>query len=234
MTMQLRQFGFYMLAITAIMIGCTNGSSNAEAPVTFGGGSQRLPSKDVQDIVSYADQLSVFSVVSESEIQPPEEVFERGEGYIGRKVTIRIEQNLWNRGPIAEAKGDIELTVQGWTLHDNERRLFSLAGAPRLEVGKRYVGPLVLLSGGRFGDGEWSVFAPWTTLRLEGDRTVRSEVVVGITPEPVAVMLTGKSLGELAQLFGETQPDPFSLQYAELDPESRYILASQARRTSGE
>ncbi len=231
----LRRGPYFLLVLVALVIvGCTGGDQGEEPVVTFGSGDPRFPTASIQDIVSYSDQLATFEVISEREIAPPKEVFERGEGYIGRTVTVRIEQEHWNSNRILTDAKEIQLTVQGWALHDGERRLFSFAGVPRLEVGKRYVAPLVFLSGGRFGAGEWALYDSSTALELVDGKPVATRLVEGVKLPEATSLLIEYSLEELGHLFSTTEPDPIAAQFSELDPDSRYSAVVSAKRARGD
>jgi len=217
------------LTLVIALIGCTS-SNNTETTTTSGSAYTRLPSDDVEDIVTYADQVSVFSVIAEREIEPPPEVYERGEGYLGREITIRIEDTLWSRGVIANAEGDIDLKVQGWVMHENIRRPIQFNGAPRLELGNTYVGPLVWLTGDPFGDGEWVGYTSGANIQVINERTAEPDLATNPRFEDIAITLGGKSISELEQILNNTPPDRFSIQHADLDPESRWSAATRSKR----
>ena len=75
--------------LVAAFAGC--GSSRS---LVVGEGSDRFFDETYTDWVSFADQLSIVSVVAEEEEPPPAEVLQRGEGYISRTVTLRVENSL--------------------------------------------------------------------------------------------------------------------------------------------
>lgn len=111
-------------------------------------GDSAFPSETISDVITYADQVSEFIVVSERDGKP-----EGGqEPYIPRYVTIRIVANLWE-GPRINGRSDLlgstvdsEVEILTWgsvTGGDiNEPRAITAQGEPRLEVGESYVGAL--------------------------------------------------------------------------------------------
>ncbi|MDA1279291.1 MAG: hypothetical protein O3B95_04535 [Chloroflexi bacterium] len=222
-------FGLLTVLVVALS-GCTAGKG--EPASANESAHMRLPSDDVEDIVTYADQFSVFSVIAEREIEPPLEVYERGEGYLGREITIRIEDTLWSRGVVANAEGEIDLKVLGWVMHENVRRPIQFNDAPRLMPGTTYVGPLVWLTGEPFGDGMWVGYTSPANLEVENGRIVKPELDATAKPKPIVEALSGKSLTEVRQVFAVASPDPFSLEFSDLDPETRWRTTTRARQAS--
>jgi hypothetical protein len=199
------------VASVAALAAC--GGSSSSSMLVVGEGSDRFPSETLTDWASYADQLSVVTVVDERELAPPSEVVERGEGYVGRVVTLRIEQTLWHRRGGPTARGDVSTTVQGWVLQDGERRPFAVAGGPRLEVGGRYLAPLVHVQ------GEWVPLGIGATLPLDGDVATTS----GVAGHPSAIgeAMRGKAVTDVAELLAATPADPVAAKYAHLEPDER-------------
>ena len=198
------------------------GGSTPSASLVVGEGSDRFPSETLSDVSSYADQLSVVTVVDESEIAPPSEVVERGEGYVGRTVTLRIEQTVWKRKGGPTARGTIRTTVQGWVLQDGVRRPFAVAGGPRLELGGRYLAPLLRVSG-----NEWITLSSGATLPLEGD--VATTAGVAGHASPIGEAMQGKSVSDVADLLARTPADPVAAKYAHLEPDERLKAVQRER-----
>lgn len=145
--------GRFALTLAAVgLMGCsTDGAEqpHSEPADVDSMAEAAFPADGAVDFVTYADQLSVFSVVAERRQQ-------RGgveTDDLPRLVTIRVERNLW-LGPRADsgaalAEGDeVELATWGpiGTTDDDTIRF----GEPLLAVGERYVGGL-LMSTGSFG-----------------------------------------------------------------------------------
>lgn len=102
--------------------------------------------------------MSVITVLGEEEIPPPVEVLERQEGYIGRKVRLRIDQDLWVRDGLTAFAGEFETIGEGWVLRAGTRSETSLGGA-RMRVGGVYVIPLTEFERGWGALTPRSVFA---------------------------------------------------------------------------
>jgi len=89
--------------------GCGN-SPNGPASVAFSG-SAVIPHEGFRDWISYSDQVSVVTVVSEGELPVDSAVLERGEGSIGRRVTIRIDETIWSVAERPALEGEHEMTT---------------------------------------------------------------------------------------------------------------------------
>ena len=211
------------LAAIATLAAC--GGSSSPSALVVGEGSDRFPSETLTDWASNADQLSVVTVVDERELAPPSDVVELGEGYVGRVVTLRIERTLWHRRGGPTARGDVSTTVQGWVLQDGERHPFAVAGGPRLEVGGRYLAPLVRVQG-----GEWVPLGIGATLPLDGDVATTS----GVAGHPSAIgeAMRGKAVAEVADLLARTPADPVAAKYAHLDPDERLKAVQREKGAS--
>lgn len=222
--------GVIPLFSLAVIAAVACGDSTSSGPSVAGGNaSWKFPHSTLTDWVSYADQVSVLTVLEEEEIPPPPEVIERGEGYIGRRITVRVEETVWARSGAPSVVGEFQTRVLGWTMHDSERRPTVLGGAyPRLEVGDRYLSPLVM------SDGEWVTLSSEVVLPLAGDVVASFDVMQGTRALPLVEEMIGKTVDEVASLVAETSPDPLAVQYAELEPVERVEAVQQATAAGGE
>lgn len=204
-----------LLCILPVVAFAASGGGSSPRLVV-GEGSDRFLDETLTDWVSYADQLSVFTVLAEDEEEPPAEVLAGGEGYISRTVTLRIEKTLWKRAAAPSADGTVRVITDGWVLENGERHPFAIWGGPRLEVGNTYLAPLVRAP----RDGaEWTPLSAASTLPLQGN-AVTGEGIVGI-PSLIAKALNGKSPTGLAVTLERTAPDPVAAKYFDLDPDAR-------------
>jgi hypothetical protein len=204
-----------LCVLSAVSLAACGGSTSSSSLVA-GEASGRFLDESYSDWVSFADQLSVFSVVAEEEETPAPEVVERGEGYISRTVTLRIERTLWRRRGAPAAHGRIRVITAGWILEGGERHPYAIWGGPRLEVGMRYLAPLVRAP----RDGvDWTPLSDGSTLPLTGN-AITVAGVVGV-PSAIAASLNGRSPDEVAAIVDRTPPDPVAEKYADLDPDAR-------------
>jgi hypothetical protein len=103
----------------------------------------RYPSVSANEWVTYADHVAVVTPVSETEIAADTTEVERGEGMIGRKVTLRVDKILWsNPQAAAPAPQSFDRESSGWVFKDTERAKFALHERPRVETGHTYVAAL--------------------------------------------------------------------------------------------
>lgn len=185
---------------------------------------QKLPSSSLRDWASYADQLSVVSVLSEQEIPPPAVVRETGEGYIGRSITLHIDDTLWRRPGAPNLEGTLQMTVSGWILRRGQQPVKAVVGkGARPEPGARYLVPLVRYDAGSWGPLGVGLFLP---LESANGATIISETP-GDTPSVEA--LEGKSVSAAARAVAETPPDPAAVGYAHLPPEARFQAVARAQ-----
>lgn len=178
-----------------------------------------IPNQSLADWVSYAHQVSVVSVVSEAEIEPPPEVRARKEGYIGRTVTVRLEDTLWV-APGAEAlSGELTMTVIGWHLKGDRKLPFG----GRLEVGNRYLVPLASIK------GRWAGMTVGNPVLVEDTRVaMRLREAKSWISE-----LAGVSLADVRKRLAETAPDPVAVRFAHLPGGERAEAVRQAKGQAG-
>jgi hypothetical protein len=221
----LMQASIWVTIVSALgaLIGC--GGSRSTSQVVVGEGSGRFPDHTLSDWVSYADQLSVVLVTAQEALPADNGTLARGEGYIGRIVTLKINRTLWTRestGP--SAKGNIRIVTYGWVLQDGMRYQFAGLGGPRLEVGRRYVLPLVRAP----RDGvAWTALSVASTIPLEG-ALMTTERIIG-QPSRIASSLEGRAPAALARLLARTPPDPIAARFWRLSPDARVHAVLRAR-----
>jgi hypothetical protein len=214
--------------LSVAALAAYGGSSSSSSRLVVGEGSGRFLSERFSDWVSYADQLSIVSVIREEELAADNGTFERGEGYIGRAATLRVERTLWRRAGAPSAADTIRVITYGWVLQDWKRHSFAGWGGPRLEVGGRYLTPLVRAP----RDGaDWTPLSVESTLPLAGS-SITTTGIVGL-PSPIAKSMNGKSPEALAQILAHTQPDPIAAKYWNLGPDERVHAVLRARGGTG-
>lgn len=204
------------LALFASAAGCSGDSSTAGPGAIPLAADVIIPNQSLTDWVSYANQVSVVTVLSEAEIEPPPEVRARREGYIGRTVVLRIDDTLWTAPGVSAVQGQISMTVIGW--HLKGARKIPFGG--RLEVGTTYVMPIASIKG-QWADA--SVTAPVPTAGL---------LVAGSAKDGTAWTreLAGVSLSALSARLAATPPDPVAAQFAHLPGGER---ADAVRKAQG-
>jgi hypothetical protein len=206
------------LMLLVLLAACSQESRGT--PVVAGDGAGRLPAESLRDWVSYADEVAVFTVASEQELQTPQEESARGEGLVGRTVELQVNKILWRR-PGSQPAGDVlDVATYGWVLKDGEQISFAPSSGPRLEVGRTYVAPLV-----RFSDGEWGPQSDDSVVEVRDGSLVwtgRGQ------PSRPAASLTGKSTAEVAQQVSAARAYPAAIANAQLSAEDRAAVVNGA------
>lgn len=204
------------LLVAAIVAGCV-GDDDHPAPVAASM-EEKFPSESLSDWVSYAQQVSVLTVLSEAQVPPPDEVWQRKEGYIGRIVTVRIDHDLWVAPGATPVHGEQQMLDWGWLLKGERLTPFSKA---MLQPGEQYVVPLAS-SRGKLGSISVSA------IRISG-ASVAADVV---SDQAWIRELGGQSLRQLEASLRAAVPDPVAVRFAHMDPADRVEAVRAAR--SGE
>lgn len=225
-----------MAALVACGPGYTgpDAEPDASTQIITGSADHKLPAESLTDWVSYMDQISVVTVISERQIEPDPGDASRGEGLVGREVTLRVERTIWNRDNAPVAEGEITVRAWGWILHDHELIPTKATGSTRIEVGGRYVAPLVQMDSVITDGKVWALLSNGgSTMPLLGDRIVADNH----QPERSAAYvreLVGSSVDELAALVHETEPYPVAAMHMDLEPQERFraVIDEQHAQTS--
>jgi hypothetical protein len=205
-----------LLPVVVAVVAWTATSGGPESPrlLVVSGGAGRFPAESFTDWVSYADQVSVVSVAAEE--ARPAEVIEPGDESIMRVVTLRIERTVWRRREAPTAGRTVRVLTYGWAVRDGERRPVAGWGGPRLEVGRRYVTPLVRAP----RDGvDWTPLAVESVLPLDGDEIVTTGIAGA--PSTIARRMAGRSVDDLSAVLAGTRPDPVAASHFDLPPDQR-------------
>ncbi|MDA2812013.1 hypothetical protein O4J56_15325 [Nocardiopsis sp. RSe5-2] len=156
-----------------------SGGGAAQGEVLLAHGSDHLPSRTASDWVTYADHVVVVSVAAEREIPPSAEEEARGEGLVGRELTLDTERVLWSRDGAPPAPDTWEYAAAGYafTGGTDQRRPMALAGRPRIEQGHTYILAMVWEEA-RCAPGEPAAPAEWRGLG-EGSEVPFDDGVIG-------------------------------------------------------
>jgi hypothetical protein len=135
--------GIIVAAISAPAARPDDQAAPATEAIMLGQGSDHLPSVTASDWVTYADHVIVVEAVSEQAIPPSAEEVERGEGVIGRIISLTIEDVLWTRdGATHAAPATWDYSGLGWAFSDGDTAAaveMAFHDLPRIEVGHQYV-----------------------------------------------------------------------------------------------
>jgi hypothetical protein len=135
--------GIIVAAIAAPAARPDDQAAPATEAIMLGQGSDHLPSVTASDWVTYADHVIVVEALSERAIPPSAEEVERGEGVIGRIISLTVEDVLWTRdGATHAAPATWDYSGLGWAFSDGDTAAaveMAFHDLPRIEVGHQYV-----------------------------------------------------------------------------------------------
>jgi hypothetical protein len=220
------------LIAVAPALGCGGEQAGTSAPagatprtVTIEG-ANRFPDTGLRDWASFADHVAVFTVSSDREVMTATaEELAAGEYLIGREATLTIDQRLWSAPNAPELPPTIAMDVKGWAVKDGQRMAMVAEGEPRLEVGQRYLAPLLLMDDR--SPAEWWPLTVGSMLQLESD-TVRPALPHA---QGSARQLAGRSSRDVADMVVREPPDPIARRFRHLRPAERVQKVLEALAT---
>ena len=208
----------WAVSILAVIVAIASGlgcGSGRQAAVG-GDSAARFPSESLRDWVSYADYVAAYTVIAEREIPPASADADRGEGLVGRDVTLRVDKVVWRAAGAPALPETLHMTALGWVLVDGKRRELVEQDAPRVAVGERCVAPLA-----RVEDDpqhpEWWPLGVGAQLPLVDGRVSDS----GRWSNALKSGSSGKTLEVLGRDIQAAAPDPLAARYGNLRPTER-------------
>lgn len=205
--------------------GTSAGAPIAPRTVTIEG-ANRFPDTGLRDWVSFADHVVVFTVTTDREVMAATaEELEAAEYVIGREATLRIDQRLWSARNAPELPSELTMDIKGWAVRDGQRMAMVADGEPRLEVGRRYVAPLLLMDDR--SPAEWWPLTVGSMLELESD-----EVEPALPHAPgSARQLAGRSIRDVGDMVVREPADPIARRFRQLRPAERVQRVLDERAT---
>ncbi len=211
---------FLVLWVTSS--ACGGGKSPAREAPPGAGELTYLPHTGLVDWVTYGQQVSVISVLSEEQMPMDASTREHGEGYVGRTIRFHVDRTIWSAPNAVVATGEVRMLDWGWLLKDGN--LFPFTSG-RMEVGKRYLAPLATIRGGLAS----MAVAP---IELSGDEISGDAGSDGRWQERwVDEDLAGMEVSTLAETLTTTAIDPIAAPYMNLPALER---AEAVREAKGE
>lgn len=207
----------------------SDADSPGDAATTLTSLSDRLPSTTPRDWVTYADQVAVVTVSSETRMPAPE-TDDRGEGDIDRTVRLSVDKVVWRAPDSRPLPDEFTYAALGWHRHSGESAsepsVLVADDRPRLEVGHRYVMALEWdpVDCDRGGSGSipasWRGLGSGSTLPFDGGvlgagefagSVVTAEQAIADADAPslrgsVSARVAGEPLGTLRRLLMDTTP----------------------------
>lgn len=215
-----------LAAAAAAGCGGSGPAPSAAAPpkapaVVLAEGVYALPSDTLQDWVSYANQVAVVRVASAEEIPVDEGLTGSGEWTTNRRAVLHVEEVLWRGQGQRPAADEVAVVVSGFVHKNGEVVPLLMHGEARLEVGERYVVPLLLQ------DAEWRIPGTSATPLVDG------EVQPAQGQEnSAAAEFRGHTPAEVKRRLERTRPDPAAARRADLQPYERWQEVAEERAAS--
>ena len=182
---------------------------------------EAFPSASLRDWVSYADHVSLFTVLEERQLPWGEHERKYGEGLVGREITVRVDQVLW-RSPTAPPIPSVYTAgTAGWALKESRLSPMGIMGGPRLEVGERYLAAWIHSS-----QGGWEVLS--VSAAFPVDKHGRVQLHEWSVRSPAASAFVGALPEQVSLALAAARPDQRASRYAHLEPSVRRLAASLA------
>jgi hypothetical protein len=214
--------------VVTMSLGVAGCSHEQTGPVAASGGG-RFPIDSLRDWVSYTDHVAVYAVVDESEIPATKEESERGEGLVGRDVTLKIERVIWSAKDAPPLPDELHMTAVGWVLHDGRRREMQYEEGPRVAVGERYVAPLVRVE-------DDPQHPEWWPLGVGAQMPLADHEISGAGSwhSSLRDQLSGRSIDDLRASLARQEPDALAAKYQNLRPSERIKAVLRDRGDQGQ
>ena len=214
--------GVVVVAALLCVGACGPGGDDA----TVGMGTELLPSSSTADWVTYGDVAVRARAVEVVEVPPSSEEVQAGEGIVGRRVTLGVQDVLWEQpGRTVDVPRTVVVDAGGWTFHGKSRKRLEVSGAPELLVGHEYL--LVLANTRMTTDGSpaWMPIGHGAMLPFDDAIVGRGEDVNGNGPGARAAW--GMTASQVKALLAKSPPHPEARSAMTLDALSR-LAAVQA------
>jgi hypothetical protein len=190
-------------------------AQNAQIPVEA---AETFTSSTLTDWVSIADSVVQVRVVDETryDSSTPEERA-RGEGLVGRRVSVNVVETLWQRPDGSPTPALMQFDTLGWLRKGTREVRMVARGGGRLDEGRSYIFPAVYLEEERL----WAPLTSTSVAELDlASGRVLSDPNLPKGAYPARDAIAGKSLSDLKALLNTTPQSPG---LAGLDPLERQV-----------
>jgi hypothetical protein len=194
----------------------------AAAGITVSHAIEAFPAATLRDWVSYADHVSLFTVLGERQQPQGEHELTYQEGLVGRLVTVRIDNVLWRSNAAPDVPREYSVVTDGWALNDGDLSPMGTEGGPRLEVGEQYLAPWIHDTG-----AGWGVLS--VTAVFPVDDYGRAQRHEWAPPSLAGNALVGVLPYRVSWALSTTDPDPAVAEYTHLEPLLRRLAVDLAQ-----
>ncbi len=188
-------------------------------PVQHAHGLERFHTSTAADWVTVADHVIVGSVTDDREKAPKQKEVERGEGLLGRLVTVAVDDVVWSRQDAAPAPTEFTLSVSGTIFNGGvgqNRRRVVVHGHSRIEGGHRYVLAIYKATDCKGTAVRWDAMGGGAVIPFDTSTLGAGEIEgrTGVVPDAengkgqLRAQLRGASLAELRAALTTAKPGP--------------------------
>lgn len=136
-------------------------------------GEDHLPNTTAEEWVTYADHVLVMTAKDVKQIPPSKQEIARGEGTVGRVVTLDLDEVLWSRDGAPKAPPEPwKRESIGYQFKDgkvDELVRMAVEDQPRVEIGFTYIMAIVWEGDPcEKGEGEWRGLGTDSTIPYDG------------------------------------------------------------------
>ncbi len=167
-----------------------------------------LEDTDLGSWVSLSNQISVVSVLGETQLPEPPAAAETN-ALVGRNIHLKLDENLWVPSSAASELipqgAEFTMAALGWVYSEGKLLRFAARNAVRLEVGGTYIAPLVEFQDSVDG---WGVLTPASVMPLPGSDVAESDAERHDAGNSTTSQLKGLDLAELEQALADAEMDP--------------------------
>lgn len=193
-----------------------------------------FPDRTPADVVSWAEHLVPFKVLSEERLEFDQGVKTRGEGLVGRRITVEFGQLIWSNRLARPLPKQASWIAFGWILKEGTHLVPLVPrNAARLEVGGGYIAPIL-----GFGLSELvasPVWAPMTVHAVvpqKGDEIATHDISARLPLVGIGAVFAPLDPAEMRRILDEAPRDPALEPFMHLPPEDR-LRAVRAARAGG-
>jgi hypothetical protein len=211
-------------AAVMVLAGCGGGPN-----VRVGEADELLPAATASDWRTYADHLVLAEVTSAVKLPMTQEEIAAGEGFAPRRLTFTIDKVLWSQDGSRPAPSELQLEVDGWTVHDGKATPLRFSGEPVILEGHSYVLPITYLRPGRLvSKAQWSNLSVTAIVPADQGELGHGDDIVG-SPSAVVTKLIGRPVAAAAKLLSETPLPEVAESYMDLPPTDRFKAIDRAQ-----
>ena len=148
---------------------------------------------------------------------------QRGEGYIGRRIALRVDETIWLNDGATPLPKMFEMVVSGWILRERSLSVATSREVPRMYPEGRYIVPLLKMSTG--------AVAPLTSRSViaHPSSSIAVADVAKNGQSAVARSLSNIASDELRRVLSMTPRDPAAVDLWHLPPDERVRAVSATK-----